>query len=55
MVLPERLAVGYSEECDAHLSTVLVHCIFHIHTHCTRALIQDGELWLVVEQPSHLL
>lgn len=38
----------------SYLPAVAVDVILHIHTHGTGALIQDGELRLVVEQSGHL-
>lgn len=37
-----------------HLFAVLIHLSFHIYRHGARTLIQDRELWLVVEQSRHL-
>ena len=37
-----------------NLSTMGVYESFHVHTHSTRTLIQDGKLGLVVKQSSHL-
>ena len=40
--------------CVLYLPTVAVYVILYIHTDSTGALIQDGKLGLVVEQPGHL-
>ena len=37
-----------------HLSAVGVDEPLHIHTHSTRALVQDSKLRLMIEQPRHL-
>ena len=42
------------EEGDADLATVLVHGTFNVNADSRRALVQDRELWFVVEQPRHL-
>lgn len=38
----------------SYLPAVAVDVILHIHTHGTGALVQDGELRLVVEESGHL-
>lgn len=37
-----------------HLSAVTVNVILHVNAHGTGALIQDGKLGLVIEEPGHL-
>lgn len=54
MVLPETLAMRDCEECDAHLTAVLIHSILHVYTHCTSTLIKYSKLWLVIKQACHL-
>jgi len=39
---------------SAYLSTVAVDEILHVNANSTGALIQDGKLGLMVEEPSHL-
>ena len=51
---PQRPAVGHGEERDADLATVFVHGALDVDADGRRALVQDGELGLVVEQPRHL-
>jgi len=50
---PQRPAVGHGEERDADLATVFVHGALDVDADGRRALVQDGELGLVVEQPRH--
>lgn len=42
------------EECDSKLLTMGVHIVLDVHTNGAGALIQDSELWSVVEHPRHL-
>lgn len=39
---------------QSYLSAMLVHKALYIHTDSTGALIQNGELWFVVEETRHL-
>lgn len=53
MVLPERVSVRDSDECDTHLLHVGVEMAFNINGHSASALVQDGIQRLVVDQTSH--
>eukprot|EP01137_Pigoraptor_chileana_P007978 Opistho-2@54248 len=53
MVLPQRLAVRHSEECDAYLTTARIHEALHIDADGTRALIENCKLRPVVEEAGH--
>lgn len=50
---PERLAMGDGEERDADLSAVLVHAALDVHRDGAGALVEDGELWMVIEEARH--
>ena len=51
---PQGLSVGNGEESDGYFPATRVHDFFHVNADRGRALVQDGELRLVVEQTSHL-
>lgn len=53
MMSPKRLPVGNCEECDAHSSAVLVHAALNIYRNSARALVQNGKLWMMVEESRH--
>ncbi len=48
------LDLGKSPHTPTNLSAVGVDEPLHIHTHSTRALVQDSKLRLMIEQPRHL-
>lgn len=39
---------------EPYRPAVAVDVILHIYAHCAGALIQDGKLWLVIEEAGHL-
>mmetsp|Transcript_4548 Transcript_4548/g.13486 ORF Transcript_4548/g.13486 Transcript_4548/m.13486 type:complete len:518 (+) Transcript_4548:116-1669(+) len=53
MVLPHTRSVGNGQEADSRIHENLIELLLAVGTHCTRALIEDGELWLVTQQTSH--
>ena len=53
-MFPQGPSVRYRKQCDAHLAAVLVHGALDVDADGRRTLVQDRELWFVVEQASHL-
>lgn len=53
----QSVRVSTRQECcdgPRYLPAMAVDVVLHIYTYSTGALIQNGKLRLVIEQPSHL-
>ena len=53
MELEQSLPVRHCEKRNFQLFSLVVQFSLHIDAHCTCALVQDREKWLMVEKSSH--
>lgn len=53
MVLPESITMAHSDQSHTLALHVGVEMSFNIDGNCTCAFIQNGVLWLVVNETSH--
>ena len=53
VILPERLSVAHRDQSDVLLLHVGVKVTLDVHTHRTRALVENGVEWLVVDESGH--
>lgn len=54
MTRADRMAAAPESAPPPYLPAVAVDVVLHVHAHGTGALVQDGELRLVVEESGHL-
>ena len=53
VILPKSVSVTDSDQRDALLLHVSVEVTFNVNADCTRALVENSILWLVVDQATH--